>query len=229
MRLQELAQVAPYHDTLNPALWDNGQLLTEVRYKLMMIARHFANFLKVDKLNLKDITISGSNAGYGYSEFSDIDLHLVVEGAEEHAELFTAKKNQYNFTYDLKINGIPVELYVQDAAQTHHSAGIYSILNDQWLSEPKHSAPVVSEREVRSKARSYAGQINQALRSNNLDKCVDTMEHIYRLRKAGLESGGEFSVENLAFKLLRDRGQINKLRKYIDKLQSAELSLEDQL
>jgi hypothetical protein len=55
------------------------------------------------------------------------------------------------------------------------------------------------------------------------------MEHIYRLRKAGLESGGEFSVENLAFKLLRDRGQINKLRKYIDKLQSAELSLEDQL
>ena len=229
MRLQELAQVAPYHDTLNPLLWENGQLITEVRYKLMMIARHFANFLKVDKLNLKDITISGSNAGYGYSEFSDIDLHLVVEGAADQAELFTAKKNQYNFTYDLKINGIPVELYVQDAAQTHHSAGIYSILNDQWLSEPKHNAPVVSEREVRSKARSYAGQINQAIRSNDLSKCEQTMEHIYRLRKAGLEASGEFSVENLAFKLLRDRGQINKLRKYIDKLQSAKLSLEDQL
>jgi len=229
MRLQELAQVAPYHDTLNPSLWDNGQLITEVRYKLMMIARHFANFLKVDKLNLKDITISGSNAGYGYSEFSDIDLHLLVEGAAEHAELFTAKKNQYNFTYDLKIAGIPVELYVQDAAQTHHSAGIYSILNDKWLSEPKHNAPVVSEREVRSKARSYAGQINQALRSGNLAKCEETMDHIYRLRKAGLEASGEFSVENLAFKLLRDRGQINKLRKYIDKLQSAELSLEDQI
>jgi hypothetical protein len=35
-------------------------------------------------------------------------------------------------------------------------------------------------------------------------------------------------VENLAFKLLRARGQIDKLRKYIDKLTSAKLSLVEQ-
>jgi hypothetical protein len=54
------------------------------------------------------------------------------------------------------------------------------------------------------------------------------MDELKRLRKAGLESDGEQSVENLAFKLLRARGQIDKLRKYIDKLTSAELSLEEQ-
>ena len=54
------------------------------------------------------------------------------------------------------------------------------------------------------------------------------MEELRRLRKAGLEANGEHSVENLAFKLLRARGQIDKLRKYIDKLQSAELSLGEQ-
>jgi len=51
------------------------------------------------------------------------------------------------------------------------------------------------------------------------------MDELKRLRRAGLESGGEQSVENLAFKLLRARGQIEKLRKYITKLESAQLSI----
>ena len=51
------------------------------------------------------------------------------------------------------------------------------------------------------------------------------MASIRKLRQSGLEQGGEYSVENLAFKLLRARGQIDKLRKYIDKLESAKLSI----
>jgi hypothetical protein len=228
MNFQELS-VAPitHHQELNPALWDDHQLRLEVRHRLLKIAKHFAEFLKVPDLRLKDITISGSNAGYNYSEFSDIDLHLVadVDGREE---LYSAKKNQYNFTYDIKLNGVPVELYVQDSKQLHHSAGIYSVLHNRWISEPSAAAPTVNPRDIKAKARNYAGQINQALRSNDLSKCQETMEELYRLRKAGLEAGGENSVENLAFKLLRARGQIDKLRKYIDKLQSAELSLGEQ-
>jgi hypothetical protein len=54
------------------------------------------------------------------------------------------------------------------------------------------------------------------------------MDELRRLRKAGLEAEGENSIENLAFKLLRARGQIDKLRKYITKLESAELSLGEQ-
>jgi hypothetical protein len=226
MNFQELS-VAPvtHHQTLNPALWDHDQLLPEVRQKLLKIADHFAKFLKVSDLGLKDITVSGSNAGYNYSEYSDIDLHLVVANVGDREELYTAKKNQYNFTYDITLNGVPVELYVQDSKQTHHSAGIYSVMRNRWISEPSAAAPSVNPRDIKSKARNYAGQINQALRSNNLKKCQETMEELRRLRKAGLEAGGENSVENLAFKLLRARGQIDKLRKYIDKLQSAELSL----
>jgi hypothetical protein len=54
------------------------------------------------------------------------------------------------------------------------------------------------------------------------------MSDIRRLRQVGLEAGGEYSVENLAFKLLRARGKIDKFRRHIDKLQSAELSLGEQ-
>jgi hypothetical protein len=229
MALQELSINPISHNTeLNPVLWENSHLRKDARFKLLQVAKHFAEFLKVKKLNLKDITISGSNAGYNYSEYSDIDLHLVVSGAETNEELFSAKKNQYNFTYDITIKGIPVELYVQPEGQMHYSAGIYSVLDDKWVREPKQEAPKVTSKEIKSKARNYSGQVNQALRSQDLDKCKTTMEELYRLRKAGLEAGGENSVENLAFKLLRARGQIDKLRKYITKLESAELSLGEQ-
>lgn len=232
MRFNELSvQSVPYQETLNPLLWANNQLKTEIRYQLLLIARNFTEFLKVDSLHLKDITISGSNASYGYSDFSDIDLHLIVDipsDKPELVELYDAKKNQYNFTYDIKIKNIDVELYVQDSKQHHESAGIYSIINDKWIKEPKHQPPRVSEQEVTDKARSYAGQINQALKSSKLKLAKDTMDNIKRLRKAGLDDVGEFSVENLAFKVLRAHGKIDKLRNHIEKLQSSALSLGEQ-
>jgi hypothetical protein len=228
MNFQELIDPNPHHHELNPVLWDNNSLRKEIRFKLIKIARHFAEYLNVPRLHLKDVTLSGSSAGYNYSSYSDIDLHLVVSKTDGNDELFTAKKNLYNSEHDLEIKGIPVELYVQPADQTHHSAGIYSVLDDKWLVEPVHEEPTINPKDIRAKARNYAGKINTAIRSGNIDKCRETMDSLKRLRKAGLESKGEQSVENLAFKLLRARGQIDKLRKYITKLESAELSLKDQ-
>jgi hypothetical protein len=177
---------------------------------------------------LKDVTLSGSSAGYNYSSYSDIDLHLVVSKTDGNDELFTTKKNLYNSEHDLSIENIPVELYVQPADQKHHSAGIYSLLDNKWLVEPVHEEPTVAPKDIKSKARNYASKINSAVRSGNIKQCRQVMDDLKRLRKAGLESNGEQSVENLAFKLLRARGQIDKLRKYITKLESAELSLGEQ-
>lgn len=229
MQFQELS-ISPisYNTELNPALWENDRLRDDVRRQLIKIANHFIDYLDVPNLHVKDITVSGSNAGYNYSEFSDLDLHIVVPNAEKHRDLFDAKKNQYNFKYDISIHNVPVELYVQDSDQVHHSAGIYSVKYNEWISKPLKQQPKTSPSEIKSKARNYAGKINQALRSNNLEKAKETMEELRRLRKAGLEQSGEDSVENLAFKLLRARGQIDKLRKYIDKLESASLSIGEQ-
>jgi hypothetical protein len=230
MNVQELfVDPNPHHHHLNPVLWDDNSMRPEVRSKLLQIAEHFIDYLNVPNLKLKDITISGSSAGYNYSDYSDIDLHLIVKdvtGKDE--ELFTAKKNQYNSNYSLSIKDIPVELYVQPAEQPHVSNGIYSVKRNHWINEPKHEEPTVEPKAIKNKARSYSAKINSALRSNDIDQCKQVMDELKRLRKAGLESNGEQSVENLAFKLLRARGQIDKLRKYIDKLTSAKLSLEEQ-
>ena len=226
MQIQELSiDPTPHHHELNPVLWDNNSLRIEVRVKLLQIARHFAEYLNVAKLNLKDITLSGSSAGYNYSSYSDIDLHLVVSNTNGRDELFTAKKNLYNNEHKLAIMGIPVELYVQPADQVHHSAGIYSVLHNKWIEEPEHVEPTVDSRDIRAKARNYASKVNTAMRSQDIALCRETMLELKRLRQAGLASNGEQSVENLAFKLLRARGQIDKLRKYITKLENAKLSI----
>jgi hypothetical protein len=230
MNVQELfVDPNPHHHHLNPILWDNNSMRPEVRSTLLQIADHFINYLNVSNLNLVDITISGSSAGYNYSDYSDIDLHLVVKDVtDKDEELYSAKKNQYNSNYKLSIKDIPVELYVQPADQPHVSNGIYSVKRNKWINEPKHEEPTVEPKLIKNKARSYSAKINSAMRSNDIKQCKHVMDELKRLRKAGLESNGEQSVENLAFKLLRARGQIDKLRKYITKLESAELSLGEE-
>ena len=227
MNVQELfVDPNPHHHHLNPVLWDDNSMRPEVRSKLLQIANHFVDYLNVPNLKLKDITISGSSAGYNYSDYSDIDLHLIVKDVnDQDEELFSAKKNQYNSNYDLSIKDIPVELYVQPAEQPHVSNGIYSVRRNEWINQPRHEEPTVESKDIKNKARSYSAKINSAMRSQDIEQCKHIMDELKRLRKAGLESNGEQSVENLAFKLLRARGQIDKLRKYITKLESAELSL----
>lgn len=218
------------NNTLNPILWDSYQLRPEVRHKLLLIAKHFLETLSSKKIKLMDITISGSNAGFNYSDMSDIDLHLIADITNKSdIDYYDSKKNNYNFKYDIKIKNIPVEVYVQDSKQQHHSAGIYSILDDKWLSKPSKEIKEVSDKEIKSKARNYSSKINNALKSNNISIAKETFNDIKRLRQAGLEKGGELSIENLAYKLLRSRGQITKLVKYIDKLQSTELSLGEKM
>jgi len=226
MNALEFIDPNPHHHDLNPVIWDNKVMRPQIRVKLLAIAKHFAQYLGVSRLYLKDVTLSGSSAGYNYSAYSDIDLHLVVNRIESE-ELFTAKKNLYNIQHDLHIHSIPVELYVQSAHQPHHSAGIYSVLDDRWIAEPVHEEPSTDPQDIKRKARNYAGKINMAIKRGSLKQSQEVMSELKRLRRAGLESGGEQSVENLAFKLLRARGQITKLSKYITKLESSKLSLED--
>ena len=74
-----LGDAIKFHDRLNHRLWDNSEHLhPQVKEKLLEVAKDFQEFLGVEDLQVKDITISGSNAAYSYTDKSDIDLHLVV-------------------------------------------------------------------------------------------------------------------------------------------------------
>jgi predicted nucleotidyltransferase len=219
-----------FHDRLNPGLWGrNEHLLPEVRKQLLAIADDFKEFLGVPDLKLKDITISGSNAAYTYTDHSDIDLHLVVDMPDDavYQELFNAKKYQYNDEHDIKIRGADVELYVQPADQPHVSQGIYSIVNDQWLQVPKRKRAHVDHSCVQSKTQDLVARIENAIQSQDFSR-IDRLWHkIKTMRQNGLQQHGEFGCDNLAFKLLRNLGQLDQLRKAKFQARDQDLSLTE--
>jgi hypothetical protein len=225
-----LADAVKFHRRLNPRIWGRDEhLLPEVRDKLLAIAADFQEFLGVDDLTVKDITISGSNAAYSYTKNSDIDLHLVVEMSADpvYQELFNAKKYQYNDEHNIKIGGADVELYVQPADQTHHSLGIYSVKNGDWISIPQRKRAQIDDACVRDKVSDLDARIHSAIQSKDLGRISTLWDKIKIMRQAGLEQQGEFGCENIAFKLLRNKGCIGALKDAKTALQDLELSLRE--
>ena len=228
-----LGDAVKFNTKLNPKLWAADEhLLPEVRSKLLEIADEFREFLGVSDIQLKDITISGSNAAYTYTPHSDIDLHLVVDlpeadASEVYRELFDAKKYQFNDQHNIKIGGYDVETYVQDANKPHHSQGIYSILNNDWIDVPKRRKPAVDDISTRSKYDDLSQRIDQALASGDANTITSLTEKIRDMRQAGLDTRGEFGPENLAFKMLRTQGKIKELYDARNAAKDQELSLKE--
>ena len=227
-----LADAIKFHNELNPRLWDDREHLhSQIRAKLLDIARDFQEFLGVSNLELEDITVSGSNAAYTYTTHSDIDLHLVVKPPENnneiYQELFNAKKYQYNDLHNITVGGADVELYVQPADKPPVSLGEYSVLHNKWLHVPKRQKADINQTLVRNKYQTLAAQIESALKERSAKKITALADKIKKMRQSGLSQNGEFGPENLAFKMLRSQGFIDRLHKAKHAARDAELSIDE--
>lgn len=233
MRLRELressSQLVTVNRRLNPKLWHDGKLDLEVSAKLQDIAEAFEKFIGIE-LAVTDYTITGSNANYTWTEHSDLDLHLIVKGTVTDAEreLYNAKKALWAEQHTITVRGLPVECYVQGEQEEHHSTGVYSLVKDAWLVEPKKIKPQIDDSAVERKKDSMIHDIETALLSKDLERIRRVKERITEMRKAGLERAGEWSVENLVFKILRNLGLIDTITEKIRELEDSELSLEQQ-
>jgi len=193
----------------------------DVRDRLLLITEKFIDFLGVDFF-VYDAVLTGSLANYNWSEYSDVDLHVLIDYDEsEHNntllnEFFNAKKNVWNSLHDIKIKQFEVEMYVQDVKEPHISSGVYSILNNKWLVEPQKEKKYVDSRGILEKGEEYANLIDCLVEKNSSGEDVtkeveSTKSKLKRFRQSGLDEGGEYSYENLTFKLLRRNGYIKKL------------------
>jgi predicted nucleotidyltransferase len=227
-------------ENLNPQIWDltNNKMKPRVRQSLLEIANEFINYLGFD-IFVQDITMTGSLANFNWSKFSDIDLHIMFDFNEAKdqkelfAELFKLKKTLFNSTHDLKIKGYEVELYVQDTNEPHISTGIYSVLFDNWISEPEKEEIKIDERTLSDKVNSWTDKIDMLLSEVEEMELVDALnilskfkEKLKEYRNSGLEKEGEFSYENLVFKFLRRNGYIQKLFDFQNELVDRKLSLD---
>lgn len=223
-----------YHNNLNPLLWDNDkQLKPLIRQRLLKIGFQFHNFLKTPNAPIKDIIIVGSLCNYNYTKYSDIDLHIVCDFTQYDNDILTEylfdKKIIWNFKYDIKIKGFPVELYAQDTTETPHSNGMYSVMNNNWISFPEYDKPTLDDIAIINKFKLYKRKIL------NLEQDSETSvadinklkEKIRELRRSGLEKSGEYSSENITYKLLRNTKLLDKLSDIQQNILVSELQLEN--
>lgn len=226
-----LDDAVKFHDELNDKLFDQDErMYSDVRLRLLEISADFIEHLGIHNLDIIDITVSGSNAAYSYTDHSDIDLHIVVDTSEienddVYQELFTAKKLDFNKTHDIKIHGYDVEMYVQDSSQKHVSLGEYSVLHDKWNNIPVKRRSHFDETATKLKFEKLVQLSELALNSDNIHLVNTTLDIIKKYRRAGLDQHGEFGPENLAYKALRTSGIVQDLFDHRDRIHSNNFDL----
>lgn len=224
---------------LNPSLWAaDYSLRPEIRESLLQIAFDFCQQHVIPEEAIEDTILTGSMANFNWSDHSDIDLHVVVDFSkvDENHELlsdyYRLAKSMWNSTHDVKICDHEVEVYIQDSEETHHSTGIYSVQFGEWLTEPRPSVDTKPDTSsVRQKAEDFVTRIDRIERmaqegqGEAFEEAEKIRVRIKGMRQAGLESAGEFSVENLAFKYLRNNGHLDRLSRLRRSAYDSQLSV----
>ena len=210
-------------DHLNPKIWDeNDKLKKRIKETLMAIGQEFHKSLDVEA-PIDDIIFTGSLANFNWSEYSDVDLHVLIDfnkfdDKELIKKYFDAKKAVWNDNHDIKIKGYDVELYAQDKDEPHESTGIYSVMNDEWIKKPKPQDVKIDKQTIKKKVRQFEGEYNRIVelykdgKYEETRKALDKIkDKIKKYRKAGLDKGGEMATENLVFKTMRRSGLMDKI------------------
>lgn len=226
------------HDNLNPLFWDeNNKMKDDIRKTLLKNAKRFIEFSDLENLNFNDIILTGSMANYNYNENSDVDVHIILDHKqvsenEEFASSFLKmKKTLWNDRLPIQIKGHDVEMYYQDADELHHSTGTYSILKNEWINEPVKQIIDINTSDIKVKSSEIMDEIDNLEDIKNddifLKKYSKLKNKIKKMRQSGLEKNGEFSVENLTFKILRNTGYLEKLIKLKNEYLAKELSIDE--
>ena len=214
---------------LNGKIWEKGgHLKPQVRANLLKIAKLFYKGLNLP-FPIRDIYFTGSLSNYNWTSKSDIDIHLMLdvpsdEDMEFLSEYIDAKKENFANKHDITIFGFPVELYAKDSEEMRKNKSIYSIQDDKWISKPSKKNIEIDVDSVKEKAADMMSDIDDVLEIGDDEKKLEGIdkikEKIKKMRGSSLEQGGEFSTENLVFKVLRNNGYLDKMtnekRKSVD-------------
>jgi hypothetical protein len=228
-------------DSLNPKVWENPKdpknatIVPKVRKALMRIAEEFIDDLGED-IFVEDIFFMGSLVNFNWSEYSDFDLHVMIDferyGKQEelYKELFDLKKKLFNDKHNIKIFGYDVEVYAQPTTDKANSDGVYSVMNDEWIHIPTKTNKNIDMSVLKDKIKSWTDKIDDAIEDSKVEgkteKLKKLKDKLKTYRQSGLNKDGEFSYENLVFKYLRRSGHIGKLFDEKTKIKDKELSVE---
>jgi hypothetical protein len=219
-------------DTLCPSIWKDGDLKKFVRRHLYALAKEFMEGLD-DNMNIpiRDVLLVGSIAGFNWSKYSDVDLHVTVNfdelskyGTRETLQsLFDMKKADWNANHDIYVYGYPVEMYIQGDDTKNESDGIYSVKYGKWIKVPSGGSPIMHKQLIKNQAARYINIIDKLVDAADVARSVrqcqalyDELDmiadEVYAGRKSGLAEEGESAAGNIVFKVLRRTGHMDLIK-----------------
>ena len=224
---------------LNQEIWDKDKLKPKISKQLIKVANDFIENIDLSKkLIIKDILFTGSLANYNWSKFSDIDLHIVLDfkkindNEELLKDYFWFHKNFFSVNYDINVLDYPVEVYIQDVKEKVDATAIFSLLNNKWVDKPEKQKFKINVKSIKKKTLNFVNQLKDIKNGLNKSNNVKTIkfvkklkEKVVNMRKVALAKDGEFSEENLVFKVLRRTVFFDILTDIYAKAYSDEMSI----
>lgn len=188
---------------LNPKFWVGDKLKPEVQNHLLKVAAAWIDFVGLKKSSVQDILLLGGNAGYNYTRYSDLDLHIVVdiEKATECPDLmsdvYEDKKQLWKLTHKAKIYGHDIEPYVEDIGKKRRkNQGVYSLKTKKWLVIPGKFNGQLDKDLLNTKVRDMMRKIDRTVASaTDEDVLKNLLSKLRDMRNAGLDKGGEVPVD----------------------------------
>jgi predicted nucleotidyltransferase len=214
---------------LSSAVWKDGKLRPDFANALGRIAKKFLEEIELD-LDVEDVILTGSYAGRTWGEGSDLDLHIIVdfssfddpEAAQRACKL---AKFKWEEEHDIELKGIPVEVYVESSDEDPPEAtGRWSLTRNKWILEPPEAGKY-DESKVIKKVMDFREVIRRAESSRKEGPIMSAMKRLTKMRKAGLERGGELSSENLAYRVLRRTGELQSAWDTVHDIVDSNLSI----
>ena len=222
-----------FTDILNPVFWIGDSLKPEVNEKLMQFAEAFVAFVDMDERAIVDVLLLGGNAGYNYTQYSDLDVHIVVDpkyipdcNPDLLDQYYMDKKTLWELTHNVTIYGVKAEPYIERPGITRKkSQGVWSIMKKSWIQKPTPFEGDVDEKEIEKKVNNFINQINSLIKASDADGLKNLVKKLRDSRGTSLQKYGEYGFENMVFKELRNQGYIDKIRTVVVNLKSKSLSL----
>lgn len=205
---------------LNPKVFTKGgKLQPKIRKQLGKITSNILEDMNIPDEIVSDVILVGSIVSYHYSSYSDFDLHIVINMRKYSSETDLVRRwldderKIWNLEHDITLMGYDVEIYFQDITDEVETNGLYSVIDDKWIKEPEPEDYVLDVKTIRKQAIKLIDKIDQldSMETPSLRTISRICSKIVNGRRESLRDGGEFSVGNIVFKILRRTGHIEKL------------------
>lgn len=237
---QRVTEISTFPSELDPRLWENDRLRTDVRQRTLDVVGQLFADLKLKDVTIKSVEVRGSNVSYEYDDAADFGVRVFLDTSSYGGSIedLAARIKSYNAFIEVRhegkilLHGVPLEVnfYVIRTERLNPVKGVghYSITGDSWMERPVEQESRFDRGQMLEDVAGFTAAYNGLVAEYFTDKrgfdCgrwTGFTKSLSAYRNDGIETSGTRSTENLVYRLLR-RLRVNVVE------QSSALALECQ-